>query len=173
MDKTILPEGYFDVLDARNPYWSDEAQKSITLEVLFSWGGENTTYIPFTASRADSEAHGRALFTNAQAGQYGTVQPAPKPTTEAVQAQMAMRIREATRVLHSLTVELETLEDSVTFGMDRRDTQAQISAIRSALQGWKKYRVEVSTVPAQADYPHAVIWPIPPSEDVLNKGGYE
>lgn len=170
MSETLLPEGYFDVLDARNPYWSDEAQKSITLEVLFFWGGNNTTYIPFTASGTDSEAHGRALFTNAQAGQYGAVQPTPKPTTEAVQAQMAMRTREATRVLHSLTVELETLQDSVTFGMDRRDTQSQIPVVKNALQGWKKYRVEVSTVPAQADYPHAVIWPVPPSEDVLNKG---
>lgn len=70
-----IPSGWFDVTDARHPRWSDASRRTITLDVLFGWCRESGTYIPFTASPDDGEAHGRQLFADAKAGEYGEVAP--------------------------------------------------------------------------------------------------
>ncbi|AVR03779.1 phage tail assembly chaperone [Pluralibacter gergoviae] len=160
-----IPSGWFDVTDARHPRWSDVSRRTITLDVLFGWCRESGTYIPFTASPDDGEAHGRQLFADAKAGEYGEVAPPPAATAKAVQAEMALRIREATAVLSALGVRQETLEDAVDLGMVGDDALAGQDAIRTAVKAWKTYRVRVSQVPAQPGYPQNVGWPDAPQSD--------
>ncbi|EMD1657604.1 phage tail assembly chaperone [Pluralibacter gergoviae] len=157
-----IPSGWFDVTDARHPRWSDASRRTITLDVLFGWCRESGTYIPFTASPDDGEAHGRQLFADAKAGEYGEVAPPPVQTAEAVLAEMALRIQRATTMLNNLHTRQETLQDALALGMGDGGTQAALDAISATVQAWKIYRVRVSQVPAQAGYPQAVVWPEEP-----------
>ncbi|EPK8588167.1 phage tail assembly chaperone [Pluralibacter gergoviae] len=164
-----IPSGWFDVTDARHPRWSDASRRTITLDVLFGWCRESGTYIPFTASPDDGEVHGRRLFADAQTGKYGEVAPPPTATAKAVQAEMALRIREATAALNALGVRQETLQDALDLGMGGDDTQVALDAIGETVQAWKKYRVQVSQVPAQAAYPQNVAWPDAPEVTAENE----
>lgn len=164
-----VPDGYFDIMAARNPRWSDASRRTITLEVLFGWARDGGTYVPFTASPDDGEAHGRCLFADAQAGKYGAVAPPPAATAEGIQAEMALCTRQATAALNALRVRQETLQDALDLGMGGDDTQAALDAIRATVQSWKIYRVKVSQVPAHAAYPQNVAWPDAPEVTAENE----
>lgn len=69
---------------AKNPVWANAEQTVIDLTI--KWDGINEEY-PFTASPTDVEAHGRAIFEAAVAGQFGEVAeyvapPEPEPEPE-------------------------------------------------------------------------------------------
>jgi hypothetical protein len=55
---------------AKNPVWANAEHTMIDLTI--KWDGINEEY-PFTASPTDVEAHGRAIFEAAVAGQFGEV----------------------------------------------------------------------------------------------------
>jgi hypothetical protein len=55
---------------AKNPVWANAEHTMIDLAI--KWDGINEEY-PFTASPTDVEAHGRAIFEAAVAGQFGEV----------------------------------------------------------------------------------------------------
>ena len=55
---------------AKNPVWVDAEHTMIDLEI--KWDAINEE-LPFTASPTDCEAHGRAIFEAAAAGQFGPV----------------------------------------------------------------------------------------------------
>jgi hypothetical protein len=55
---------------AKNPVWANVEQTMIDLVIKWDMVAEE---FPFTASPTDVEAHGRALFEAAKAGQFGTV----------------------------------------------------------------------------------------------------
>jgi hypothetical protein len=55
---------------AKNPRWVNAEHTMIDLEI--KWETINEEY-PFTASPTDVEAHGRAIFEAAAAGQFGEV----------------------------------------------------------------------------------------------------
>jgi len=55
---------------AKNPVWANAEHTMIDLTI--KWDGINEEY-PFTASPSDVEAHGRAIFEAAVAGQFGEV----------------------------------------------------------------------------------------------------
>jgi hypothetical protein len=61
---------------ANTPVWSNEAQTAINLNVKFV---EYETALPFTATPTDDTTYGPELFTNAVAGDYGSVAPYVKP----------------------------------------------------------------------------------------------
>jgi hypothetical protein len=74
---------------AKNPVWVNAEHTMIDL--MIKWDGINDE-LPFTASPTDCEAHGRAIFEAAVAGQFGVVaeyvappepvQPEPKQEQE-------------------------------------------------------------------------------------------
>lgn len=69
---------------AKNPAWANSEHTMIDLTVKFSHINEE---LPFSATPDDSEAHGRAIFAAAQAGEYGPVLefvPEPLPEPEAL-----------------------------------------------------------------------------------------
>lgn len=54
-----------------NPRWANATQTAIDCEITTSqFGGE---VLPFTASQADVETHGRAIFADIVAGTYGPI----------------------------------------------------------------------------------------------------
>jgi hypothetical protein len=74
---------------AKDPVWANAEHTMIDLTI--KWTSINAEY-PFTASPTDVEAHGRAIFEAAQAGQFGEVaeyvappKPEPVETQEAQQ----------------------------------------------------------------------------------------
>ena len=68
-----------------NPVWVNEEHSLINCIITTSQFG--TTELPFTASPTDVEAHGRAIFADIVAGNYGAiaeyVPPPPPPPNEA------------------------------------------------------------------------------------------
>jgi hypothetical protein len=69
---------------AKNPRWANAEHTMIDLEI--KWETINEEF-PFTASPADCEAHGRAIFEQASQGAFGSVAeyvptPAPEETQE-------------------------------------------------------------------------------------------
>jgi len=74
---------------AKDPRWADAEHTIIDLTLKLDGLSEE---IPFTASPADVEAHGRAIFSAAVAGEFGPVaeyvapihpepEPGPTPST--------------------------------------------------------------------------------------------
>ena len=55
---------------AKNPVWADP--KHTMIDLTIKWDGINEEY-PFSASPTDVEAHGRAIFDAAVAGQFGEI----------------------------------------------------------------------------------------------------
>ena len=55
---------------AKNPRWVNAEHTMIDLEIKWD---QIDVELPFTASPDDCEAHGRAIFAAAQAGQFGPV----------------------------------------------------------------------------------------------------
>jgi hypothetical protein len=66
----LLKDNIVQLEYAKDPHWADAAHTMIDLTI--KWVGINEEY-PFTASPADVEAHGRAIFEAAVAGQFGPV----------------------------------------------------------------------------------------------------
>ena len=68
-----------------NPRWSNAEQTTIDCEITTSQFGDEV--LPFTASQNDVEAHGRGIFADIVAGNYGPIAEyvAPPPRPEAVQ----------------------------------------------------------------------------------------
>jgi hypothetical protein len=54
-----------------NPRWVNAEQTMIDCEITTSQFGDEV--LPFTASASDVEAHGRAIFADIVAGQYGPI----------------------------------------------------------------------------------------------------
>jgi hypothetical protein len=73
---------------AKNPVWANAEHTMIDLTVKWDAIDEE---LPFSASPNDCEAHGRAIFESAAAGQYGVVGEyvaPPNPTPEQIKAQI-------------------------------------------------------------------------------------
>lgn len=58
------------MITAHSPKWGNAEHTEITLYVAFPW---LTSEVQFTARGNDSEAHGRALFARASAGEFGPI----------------------------------------------------------------------------------------------------
>lgn len=54
-----------------NPVWADAEHTSIVCQITTSQFGDEV--LPFTASPADVEAHGREIFADIISGKYGDI----------------------------------------------------------------------------------------------------
>jgi len=130
---------------AKDPVWADAEHTMIDLTI--KWEGINEEY-PFTASPADCEAHGRAIFTAAAAGEYGTVAeylPPPAPTPEELAAQ-------ATAKRNQLLAESDWTQ--------LPDARAAMGAEKAA--EWDAYRQALRDITDQPGYPAEINWPVKP-----------
>lgn len=94
---------------------------------------------------------GLPIIANAS-NELEVVYPAP-PTTE----QLAARaISERTRLLQIATLEIAPLQDAVDVGIASETEQTKLTA-------WKVYRVHLSRIEQQLQYPHTIEWPESPA----------
>lgn len=73
-----------EILEVQNPTYANLEHTAVNLEVRFAKFSD--VFLPFTAVPDDVEEHGRILYENAIAGEYGPIgeyePPAPPPATE-------------------------------------------------------------------------------------------
>lgn len=79
-----------EIENASNPQWADAAHTVISLEVKFEAYPDP---LPFGASMADPEAHGRALFLMAVNGDFGPIAEYVAPVIP-LEVQLAMYERD-------------------------------------------------------------------------------
>lgn len=78
----------------------------------------------------------------------------PPPTAEDL---AAYAVRERDRLLALAAIRIAPLQDAVDLGEETPHEEARLAA-------WKQYRVKVNRITQQADYPHAIEWPVQPAE---------
>jgi hypothetical protein len=130
---------------AKDPRWANTEHTLIDLTVRFAEIPED---LPFTASPDDIEAHGRAIFTAAVAGEYGPVAeylPPPTPTPEELAAQAVAR-------RNQLLAESDWTQ--------LPDARAAMGAEKAA--EWDAYRQALRDITDQPGYPAEINWPVKP-----------
>jgi Caudovirales tail fibre assembly protein, lambda gpK len=112
-------------------------------------------YLTFLACADDVEAHGRAIYAECKSGKRGPTPdylPTHAELLDAAQARIARELRRA--------------NSEVTKYQDRVDVDEASDADVTQVKAWKKYRVNLNRIPEQAHFPHPVLWPIAPDDDV-------
>lgn len=77
------------ITSVTNPSWADAEGSAITCDITTSQFGDEI--LSFIASPNDPEAHGRAIFADLIAGEYGLIgeyvapEPVVQPTTQGAQ----------------------------------------------------------------------------------------
>jgi hypothetical protein len=125
---------------ATNPLWANAEHTIIDLKIKLVGIDEE---LPFTASPDDCEAHGRAMFAAAVAGEYGAVADfVPYVPT---QEEKAAAIRAE--------------RDALLAATDWTQLPDVPEAIREA---YAVYRQGLRDVPQQSGFPDVFEWPIKP-----------
>jgi hypothetical protein len=125
-----------------SPVWANAEHTLIDCLITTSQFG--VEILPFTADQNDVEAHGRAIFTDIVAGNYGAigeyVPPLP-PTTDELAA-----IARAKR--NALLAETDWIQ------------AADVPQATKDL--WAPYRQALRDVPEQSGFPTDIVWPVKP-----------
>lgn len=91
-----------NIISASNPQWADAAQTRINLDIETGKYG----VIPFTASPNDSEKHGRDLFAQAIAGDFGAIAPMPAKTPAQIEAEESAKAKRELAALDLASIPL-------------------------------------------------------------------
>jgi len=153
---------------AHSPQWADAAHTMIIL----TWVHDTLGSIPFAASPTDIELHGRELFAQAAAGDFGVVAEyvAPVKTAEQIQKEMTDAVQ---RHLDS-TARTRNYDGILSLASYATSTNPTFSAEGQAGVAWRDavwaycYQVladvqaAVRTIPTEealiAELP-AMVWP--------------
>jgi hypothetical protein len=130
---------------AKDPRWVNAEHTMIDLTI--KWDAFNEE-LPFTASPADCEAHGRAIFAAAVAGEYGAIAeylPPPAPTPEQFAEQA--RVKRNQLLAESDWTQLP-------------DARAAMGAEKAA--EWDTYRQALRDITNQPNFPVQIDWPVKP-----------
>jgi hypothetical protein len=130
---------------AKDPRWVNAEHTMIDL--VIKWD-QIDVELPFTASPADCEAHGRAIFAAAVAGEYGAVAeylPPPAPTPEQLAEQA--RVKRNQLLAESDWTQLP-------------DARALMGAEKAA--EWDTYRQALRDITNQPNFPAQIDWPVKP-----------
>ena len=125
---------------ARNPVWANKDQTAIDVLVVFE---EIPEELPFTATPNDTHEHGRNLYAEILAGNYGEIAPYPE-------AREAANIR---FIRDELLLALDAIvSNPLRWASFSQETQ----------QAYTVYRQALLDVPQQAGFPWNVTWPTKP-----------
>lgn len=61
----------YNLVSIKNPKWANPEKTLVDCEIVLE--GMEDLYLPFTASKNDVEAHGRAIFADLVVGKYGVI----------------------------------------------------------------------------------------------------
>ena len=104
------------------PKWANAEQTLIDLTIKWDGIGEE---LPFTASPTDSEAHGRAIFAAAVAGEYGPIAEYVAPPPAPPQVPQSITMRQCRLQLHA-TGKLALVDQAIASLPEPQKTEAQI-----------------------------------------------
>lgn len=152
------------VHSARAPQWNNAERTSLNLRVTFAETAETLGELPFTASPDDCEGYGRELFARAVALEFGPILEPSVPMLE--QAALLTRSRLsalATATIAGLQVALDTLQDAQRLGLATETEAASLALKQTQLDAWCAYRVHLSRIDTQPDFPASVDWPMAPA----------
>ena len=113
--------------------------------------------IAFQASSDDVEAHGRAIYAECEAGQWGSV-PDYFPSEAELLAAAQARISR----------ELQRANVAVTKYQDFVDINHFTDTDLALLLAWKTYRAGLNRLSALSNFPHPIIWPVAPDATALS-----
>ena len=130
-------------MQVRNPQYAVADNSLVDMEIEHPEYG----WIPFSANPNDVEQHGRELFAQAIAGQFGEIAPYVPPSNE-VLAQTARNDRNA---------RLFSQVDPIVSNPLRWNDLTQVQ--KDALVA---YRQALLDIPDQAGFPTQIDWPVYP-----------
>ena len=107
---------------AKDPRWANPEQTLIDLTI--KWTGIDEE-LPFTASPTDTEAHGRAIFAAAVAGDFGPIAEYVPPPPAAPQVPASITMRQCRLQLHA-TGKLPLVDAAIAALPEPMKTEAQI-----------------------------------------------
>lgn len=152
------------ILSARSPVWNDSVHTSLNLFVTFEETAATLGEVPFTASPYDCEAHGRDLFARAIAREFGAV---AEPSSDMIARDARMKLStlssKATSTISALKSVTDTLQDAIDLGIATEVESASMPLKLAEIDAWRAYRVYLSRIEAQPNFPAGIEWPIAPS----------
>lgn len=146
---------------ARNPKWANTEHTAINLLVTFEETVEQLGELEFSAMSDDIEPHGRDIFARAVAGEFGPVAEFVL-TRERALLLVQMRTNEANAKISALQGEVDVLQDAVDLDMATAEEATRLAAAKAELTAWKRYRILLSRVEAQPEFPTTIDWPVKP-----------
>lgn len=153
------------VAGAREPRWANAERTAIDLVVTFEGPMAVLGEVPFTASPDDPEEHGRELFLQAQAGDFGPIKPATGAYIKAtIEAELEQRLQEATTNIQRAEARIAALEDVGALGLLTEAAGKRHDYANLELKAWRQYRASLMLVPDVAGYPSHVNWPTEPTQ---------
>lgn len=113
-----------EILGASAPVWANEGKTAITLKVRF---GHYPQPLPFTATRDDTEEHGRELWSRSIHGEFGEIGPYVGMTAdEELAVTFPVRQRKA---LAATEAKIAPLERAKRLGMATPEELEQLEAL--------------------------------------------
>lgn len=137
------------------PRWANAEHTRVNMMVMFEELAERYGPVPFTACPNDTEAHGRALYERALAGEFGEIAEYEPPAVEVVARQVNAQ---RDRLLAAAALRIAPLQDAV-------DLEVATDAQREQLNAWKRFRIALSQLEQEPGWPRALTWPTPPEMD--------
>jgi hypothetical protein len=126
------------ISNAKAPKWANENRTAIDLTVTIDGIGE----VPFTASADDVEEHGRQLFAQASAGDFGAVGDYVPPPGLSVAEKRAAEIRsrlatidtESVRAMRATVAATAKGKQAPAFDANKLETlEAEAASLRAEL----------------------------------------
>jgi hypothetical protein len=150
------------LISARDPSWANAEHTVINLFVKFQENVDQLGEMEFSAASYDIEPHGRDIFERAKAGEFG---PVAEYVVTPERAKMLIQLRntEANTKVNALQSEVNILQDAVDLEMATEEEVARLAAAKTELTAWKRYRVLLSRIEAQAGFPTVIEWPEKPA----------
>lgn len=141
-----------------NPQWATENHTAINVIVIEKKLGE----LPFTATPNDSTDYGPEIFEQALQGKYGEIAPyVPPPDAEIARRERSERDRR-------LRMEYDPQASRLTRDLRLTSDSVMIEALQNELAQWDSYAVALQDVPQQAGFPHTIIWPEAPANEITH-----
>ncbi|MGO4003741.1 tail fiber assembly protein [Pseudomonas fluorescens] len=134
--------------DVSNPQWANAEHSAINLLLVT----ETLASMPFTATPDDSTNYGPEIYQRAVAGDFGEIADYEPPTDAALLPAARAQLK---RLMQDAGLVVAPLQDSVDLGVATERQVEQLSA-------WKFYRIELSEVPHQPEWPVSIVWPVVP-----------
>lgn len=146
---------------ARNPKWANTEHTAINLLVTFEENVAQFGELEFSAMPTDVEPHGRDIYARAVAGEFGPIAEFVL-TPERALLLVQMRTSEANTKISTLQGEVDVLQDAVGLDMTTEQEVARLAVAKTELTAWRRYRVLLSRVEAQPEFPATIDWPAKP-----------